>query len=139
MKSINPIDVHLIHFNYDEDDPVICLLENRLTFEEFMSLELTDNTSVSDNAISWEKVLPNNIPQPETDHLISQPYYESAPKKTEPYPDLSLDYARFQAQQKIREIDSLMEVFEQAIIADDADKYWLDRAFIVQKALSNLH
>lgn len=125
MKTTTLIDVHGIRFDYDANDPIICLLENQPTLADRIALEV-----MNEEGISWDS----------NDMLLHQPYDEKGEnKEIEPTPYFSLAYAHFQAQKKIQDIDALMEVFESPIISNEVDKYWLDGAFISQKAMMNTH
>lgn len=136
MKTITPIDVHGIRFDYDANDPIICLLENQLTLADRIELEV-----MNEEGISWD-TLPQSLESQDdsNDMLLHQPYDEKGEnKEIEPTPYFSLAYAHFQAQKKIQDIDALMEVFESPIISNEVDKCWLDGAFISQKAMMNTH
>lgn len=136
MKTTTPIDVHGIRFDYDANDPIICLLENQPTLADRIALEV-----MNEEGISWD--IPSQSLEPKGDSddmLLHQPYNEKGEnKEIEPTPYFSLAYAHFQAQKKMQDIDALMEVFESPIISNEVDKYWLDRAFISQKAMMNTH
>ena len=136
MKTTTPIDVHGIRFDYDANDPIICLLENQPTLADRIALEVMNEEGISWNIPSQSLELKGDS----DDMLLHQPYDEKGEnKESEPMPYFSLDYAHFQAQKKIQDIDSLMEVFESPIISNEVDKYWLDGAFISQKAMMNTH
>lgn len=55
MKTITPIDVHGIRFDYDANDPIICLLENQLTLADRIELEV-----MNEEGISWD-TLPQSL------------------------------------------------------------------------------
>ncbi|AWW55578.1 hypothetical protein AB6W72_02765 [Pasteurella multocida] len=96
---------------------------------------------MNEEGISWD-TLPQSLESQDdsNDMLLHQPYDEKGEnKEIEPTPYFSLAYAHFQAQKKIQDIDSLMEVFESPIISNEVDKYWLYGAFISQKAMMNTH
>ncbi|ACA32246.1 hypothetical protein [Histophilus somni] len=136
MKTITPIDVHGIRFDYDTNDPITCLLENQPTLADRIALKV-----MNEEGISWD-TLPQSLESQDdsNDMLLHQPYDEKGEnKEIEPTPYFSLAYAHFQVQKKIQDIDSVMEVFESPIISNEVDKYWLDRAFIGQKAMMNTH
>lgn len=135
MKTTTPIDVHGIRFDYDANDPIICLLENQPTLADRIALEV-----MNEEGISWDIPSQSLEPKGDSEGILHRPYYEKGEnQEIEPMPYFCLAYAHFQAQKKIQDIDSLMEVFESPIISNEVDKYWLDGAFISQKAMMNTH
>lgn len=135
MKTTSLIDVHSICFDYDADDPVMCLLENQLTLAEKIALEV-----MNEEGIPWDTPSILKHQDNSDDMLLHQPYDEKGEnKESEPIPCFSLAYAHFQSQTKIQDVDALMEVFDSPIISNEVDKYWLDRVFISQKAMMNTH
>lgn len=97
MKTTTPIDVHGIRFDYDANDPIICLLENQPILADRIALEV-----MNEEGISWD--IPSQSLEPKgnpDDMLLHQPYDEKGEnKESEPIPYFSLDYAHFQAQKK---------------------------------------
>ncbi|PVX39785.1 hypothetical protein C8D76_105128 [Pasteurella langaaensis DSM 22999] len=126
MKSIMSIDIHSIYFDDEignihdtvQDDTVWLALEN-------------------EEGLSWDDVMEQ---QEESDVILPSPYYEFLQsEENEPFPEFSSAYACFQAQQKISQIDALMETFEKPIIASEMNEYWIDGYTITQKIITNIH
>ncbi|OBX06399.1 hypothetical protein QV08_10355 [Gallibacterium salpingitidis] len=87
--------------------------------------------------LPWDDVIEQ---QEESDAILTPLYYEFLqPKENEPFPEFSSAYACFQAQQKISQIDALMETFEKPIIASEINEYWIDGYTINQKIITNIH
>lgn len=76
MKTTTPIDVHGIRFDYDANDPIICLLENQPTLADRIALEV-----MNEEGISWDIPSQSLEPKGDSEGILHRPYYEKGENK----------------------------------------------------------